>query len=85
MSFLLSNYKELGFDGLIAVNGGCDKSLPSRLPPKGYTSSNIGIRSSVVSGLCNGITKAIQFIPLKTTDGIGPNPKGYWVTLEPRT
>lgn len=47
MSFLLSNCKELGFDGLVAVNGGCNRV--------NITGRN-GIGYPGISGRCTGIT-----------------------------
>ena len=85
MSFLLSNYMELGFDGLIAVNGGCDQTFLGtyyKSPSQGNAGSNIGVRYTADSGTCNGIPKPIQFVPIKATEGYGPDPRGYWATLK---
>ena len=87
MSFLLSNYKELGFDGLISVNGGCYYTnkqpyyegiiVDPREPPIGITFSGSCSRTN------GSQINTIQFIPTMISDGYGPDKRGYWTTLRP--
>ncbi len=92
MSFLLSDCKELGFDGLVAVNGGCNIGSTSI---KSYSS---GCSSYVSTPLPpkekeegHVITKTDQPVYIPGNNIIPPvskyatgnsDPRGYWATLE---
>ena len=73
MSFLLSNYKELSFDGLIAVNGGCNNSLAN--------AHVAGPASYGGSGACAFVAPPQPVIFFG--NGHGADPIGYWASLKP--
>lgn len=69
MSFLLSNCKELGFDGLVAVNGGCNNGCVA------------GPGSYGGSGSCAFVSPKNPVIFFG--NGHGADPIGYWASLKP--
>lgn len=92
MSFLLSDCKELGFDGLVAVNGGCNigsttiKAYSSEcssyvsppLPPKTKEEGHVSTEIIPPKNILG-----VNYIPPVSKYATGnSDPRGYWATLE---